>query len=459
MALQPGQLIVNGKYRIEALIGEGAFGEVYLAMHLDLKQSRALKILRRDRPGVGSTEVAAYEQRFLLEAQLGARLTHPNLIRVYDFERDGAMLILGMDYAPGGSLADRIKRARADRHPIPVMEAVRIGLDIAEGLAVLHDQDIVHRDLKPGNILLDAAGRARVADLGLAQTPADFSQREELGSLAPVHPGTPAYMSPEQLTSRAYLTSASDVYALGCVLFEVLTNRPYQNQPPGTRADSLRPKLPGWLTELVGRLLAPVSTERPWNGRAVVEPLRAGKRQLDAQLAAGRRQRAEQDVASAKEAAEATRLAEQQRAEQAAAEATRRQEAEERARREAAERAEEAKPYFERGKAHYNKKDYDNAIAEFTTAIDLDPYEPEYHKWRGWSYDWKRDYEQAIVDHSKAIELAPQNAEYWRSRSASYHNKGYYDRAIADESKAIELAPQNAAYWNSRGVSYHEKRD
>ena len=124
MPYSPGDLLLN-KYRIESLIGQGAFAEVYHATHLALNAPRALKILRRDAPGVGTTEYTDFHARFQLEAQLGAKLDHPNIIQVYDFEQDRKTLILVMEYAEGGNLASRIQRAREKDQLIPLEEAIR----------------------------------------------------------------------------------------------------------------------------------------------------------------------------------------------------------------------------------------------------------------------------------------------------------------------------------------------
>ena len=151
MTYNQGDILLN-KYRIEALIGQGAFAQVYHATHLALDAPRALKVLRRDAPGVGSTEYADFHARFQLEAQLGAKLDHPNIIRVYDFEQDRKTLILVMEYAEGGNLAGRIQRAREKDLPIPIEEALQIGVDVAQGLSALHAMDAIHRDLKPSNM-------------------------------------------------------------------------------------------------------------------------------------------------------------------------------------------------------------------------------------------------------------------------------------------------------------------
>ncbi len=335
MPYSAGHILLN-KYRIESSIGQGAFGEVYLATHLGLNAPRALKILRRDAPGIGSSEYADFRARFQLEAQLGAQLDHPNIIRVHDFEQDKKTLILAMEYAAGGSLEGRIVQARQGGQPIPVTEALQIARDVAQGLAAIHALDAVHRDLKPSNILFDKSGRAKMADLGLAQIHGGPSLRSKLSQARP-HPGTPGYMSPEQERTSAYLTPASDVYALGVVLFEMLTGRAWRNQRPGTRLRSLRADLPQWLDDLLASLLAEEPKNRPWDGAEAAGMLQEGmereKRRLEEEAAIR-----EAEEKARREAEEHTRLAAETRARREADERAR-QEAEAKARREAKEKA------------------------------------------------------------------------------------------------------------------------
>ncbi len=278
MPYQPGDILLD-TYRIEALIAEGSFGEVYRVTHLELKVERAIKVLKGGPSDVGSTAWDDARQRFKLEAQLGARLnsptSHPNLLQVHNFHAGKDLLVLEMEYAPGGSLVERVARARKNGQPLPIDEVIQIGIDVASGLAALHARDIVHRDLKPSNILFDDKGRAKVADLGLAQIPGGASMRSQL-SQAVRHPGTPAYMSLEQEEYAGYLTPSSDVYALGLLLFEMLTGRNYKSQPPGTRLRSLCLDVPRWLDNLVSCMLAEDPKKRPWNGQAVADELRRG---------------------------------------------------------------------------------------------------------------------------------------------------------------------------------------
>jgi len=265
MYYQPGDILLQ-KYRIVSLAGQGAFSEVYCALDTTLNVHRALKILRSDTPGLGSTQYGEYQNRFMLEAQLGARLNHPHVIQVYDYGKDGENLVLVMEYAPGGNLGKKIEEARSNGVLLPVATVLNIVAQVANGLTALHNLDVVHRDLKPNNILFDAEGRAKVADFGLAQIPGGPSQRSQLSS-PQAHPGTPGYMSPEQNNATQYLTPASDIYGLGLVLFEMLTGRMYAAQRPGTRASALRPETPAWLDNLILQMLDDDPKKRPWNGK------------------------------------------------------------------------------------------------------------------------------------------------------------------------------------------------
>ena len=270
MTLQAGDIIL-GKYRVEELIGLGARSstEVYRALHTELLVYRAVKVLPGD-----ATSYYEFQQCFQAGAQYGARLNHPNIIQVHDFGQDGMQVVLVMEYAPGGSLADRLQTLRQGGRMMSVSECVRIAREVAEGLAAIHALDVVHRDLKPSNILFDAQGRAKVSDLGLAQVPSGISMLSQVGQVGVIHPGTPAYMSPEQKNSSDYLSPTSDVFALGLILFEMLTGRIYRNVRPGTRASSLRSITPVWLDDLVGRMLADQPQDRPWDGAEVAAALR-----------------------------------------------------------------------------------------------------------------------------------------------------------------------------------------
>lgn len=291
----PDGTILNNKYKTKRRLGVGAFGEVYLATHVVLQAPRALKIQRHDAPGVRSTDFVQTRRRFELEAQLGAELktrAAPHVIEVYDFENLGEVLVLVMEYAPGGNLQDRLDAARRRGMALKVTEALQIAREVAAGLAALHALDVVHRDVKPSNILFDDQGHALLADFGLAQLPGGPSRRAVLSVPAP-HPGTPQYMSPEQRKSGAYLTSASDVYTLGTVLFEMLTGRVYHSQRLGTTVKALRPEMPDWVNEVVMGCLAIEPEDRPWDGAEFLKVM--AKAETEAQETTRRQHIAEQE--------------------------------------------------------------------------------------------------------------------------------------------------------------------
>ncbi len=275
--LSPGTVLF-GKYRLERLLGRGGFAEVYLATHVHLNVPRALKVLTRG--GKVTTRVLhSIVQRFQLEARLGAHFAQePHIVRVYDFERDPErnLFVLVMEYMAGGTLEERIQQAKEAGAPgLPVDEVVRTAYHAALGLAALHREGLVHRDIKPSNILYDEKGNAKIADLGVVQMPHGLTRRTELGDTAPRHPGTPEYMSPEQVTTTAYLPPASDIYSLGATLFEALTLQKYKHLRPGTRVSQLRPDVPGWLDELIARMLAEDPRARPWDGMELAREIEA----------------------------------------------------------------------------------------------------------------------------------------------------------------------------------------
>jgi formylglycine-generating enzyme required for sulfatase activity/tRNA A-37 threonylcarbamoyl transferase component Bud32 len=283
-----GHILLN-KYRVEAYIDQGAFGQVYRAMHLELQVPRALKVLHKAMPGVGSSDYQRTIQRFRMEAQLGASLHSEFLVQVYDFEQIEDTLILVSEYCVGGNLNVRLAEYSRGKQHIPLMEALQIACDVARGLAALHVMDVIHRDLKPSNILFGANGHAKVADLGLAQVPGGPSMRSRL-SQPGLHPGTPAYMSPEQESGLHHLRPTSDIYALGIVLFEMLVGRNYNNLKPGTRLSEQRPDTPEWLDDLLIRMLNPAHQERPWDGSAVAQELQSGYDKLKKAAEVERRQ-------------------------------------------------------------------------------------------------------------------------------------------------------------------------
>lgn len=270
---RPGDRILHKKYVVEKLLGLGGFGEVYLCKHIDLQVWRAIKLVHKGLPGVGSTVYEELFSRFQQEARIGASFQHDHLIQVYDFEQVEDSLFLVMECAAGGTLRERIAELTAQQEWMQIEEALEITKSIANGLAALHQRQIVHRDLKPSNILFNKEGIVKIADLGLAQIPGGMSQRSRLGSMVEFqyHPGTPDYMSPEQRERFSALQPPSDIYATGLILFEMLTGKNPYYLEPGTRIRDERPEINPELNDLVQDMLQDDPRKRPWDGKRLAE--------------------------------------------------------------------------------------------------------------------------------------------------------------------------------------------
>lgn len=204
-------LTVAGDYELLSLLGRGGTGVVYLARQRGLKRQVAYKVLTN----LGGIDPEALA-RFRGEAETLARLQHPGIVQVFDSGTDDGSPFIAMEYVPGGSLADRLRA----RRPTPREAAVLIAT-VAAAVGHTHALGVIHRDLKPANILLGADGRPKVADFGLARDVG--GGRGNHVTRTGVVAGTPAYMSPEQISGKRELTPAVDVWALGVMLYELLT--------------------------------------------------------------------------------------------------------------------------------------------------------------------------------------------------------------------------------------------
>ena len=200
------------KYRLERELGAGGMATVYLAEDLKHDRKVAIKVLRPELAAVIGAE------RFLSEIKTTANLQHPHILPLHDSGEADGFLFYVMPYVEGVSLRDRIIR----EHQLPVDEAVRLAREIAGALDYAHRHGIIHRDIKPENILLHD-GSALVADFGIALAVSTAGTRmTETGMSL----GTPHYMSPEQAMGEREITARSDVYALGCITYEMLVGEP-----------------------------------------------------------------------------------------------------------------------------------------------------------------------------------------------------------------------------------------
>jgi len=213
--------LVVGRYVILDRIGSGSMGRVYKARHLMMDRTVAIKIIA---PEIASNERVV--ARFQREMKLVGRLDHPNVVRAFDADRVSKVLFIVMEYVPGQSLGERLKKG-----PVPALEMVEYAAQACLGLAHAHGQGIVHRDIKPSNILVTNDRKVKVLDLGLgvlmeADTSATFATADGIAV------GTVDYMSPEQACGRE-VDGRTDVYGLGCTIYHLTTGKlPFPGSNP-----------------------------------------------------------------------------------------------------------------------------------------------------------------------------------------------------------------------------------
>ncbi|NEA42151.1 protein kinase, partial [Streptomyces sp. SID11385] len=209
--------VLDGRYRVDALIAAGGMSTVHRAVDLRLDRVVALKVMR---PELATD--AVFVERFIREAKSVARLDHPNVVSVFDQNADGAFVYLAMEYVPGCTLRDvlRERGALSPRAALDILEPVLAGLGAA------HRAGLVHRDMKPENVLIGDDGRVKVADFGLVRGVGTDSR--STGAVL----GTVSYLAPEQISDGA-VDERADVYACGIVLFEMLTGgKPHLGDTP-----------------------------------------------------------------------------------------------------------------------------------------------------------------------------------------------------------------------------------
>jgi len=252
-ALKPGD-VLEGRYKYVQKIGKGAFGTVLLMEDTVVDERLVLKFLN---PNVSQDEEMM--KRFVHELRYSRKITHRNVIRIYDFLFIRGNYAISMEYFPSHTLGNEI-----NDKPLPLVKAVRYAMDVATGMAVAHQSGIIHRDLKPANVLIDDTGLVKIVDFGVAaaQQQGD-TQLTRTGYVI----GSPKYMAPEQILGKK-VDERADVYSLGVILYEMLTGEPpyhrgdhmavmYQHvQGKAKPPIEVNPDVPPGLSEIVSRAMS-----------------------------------------------------------------------------------------------------------------------------------------------------------------------------------------------------------
>ena len=252
---------LKDRYTLQRELGRGGMATVYLAIDRKHERSVALKVLKPELAAVLGAD------RFLREIKTTAQLTHPHILPLLDSGDADGTLFYVMPYVEGESLRDRLNREKQ----LPVDDALQISREVADALSYAHSRGVIHRDIKPENILLES-GHAVVADFGIARA-IDQAGGDKLTATG-VALGTPAYMSPEQAAGSRDLDGRSDLYSLGCVLYEMLAGQPpftgptveslvrqhLSAEPP--HITGIRPAVPAHVVTAVERALAKTPADR-----------------------------------------------------------------------------------------------------------------------------------------------------------------------------------------------------
>jgi len=265
-----------GRYEIVAELGHGAMGAIYKARDPKIDRFVAIKTILLRQSGV--QEQREFRKRFFVEAQAAGRLLHPGIVTLFDVgeEPETNDPYIVMEYIEGPTLRDLLNQ---ETRKLPLDDALRITMDLAEALDYAHGQGVVHRDIKPANILVTKEGQAKIGDFGIAQL--DLSHLTLPGRVL----GTPAYMSPEQLEGQQ-VDGRSDLFSLGAVLYSAVTGfSPFQGNSATTvcfkvanreplQATALVPELPHEMDAVIARALAKDPAERYQRGREFARDLR-----------------------------------------------------------------------------------------------------------------------------------------------------------------------------------------
>jgi serine/threonine protein kinase len=429
--------VIGKTYQVMQPAMMGGMGEVYLCLSHEDGYPYALKTFQQRYIGASGLE-EAFNAEIYKWVQLEK---HPTIVRCHHAEILDNQPFMALEYVSGGDLATTLRRNRLVGRTMPLEEALTIAIAICHGLAHAAEKvpGIVHRDLKPGNILLQQGGIAKITDFGLAavtqearldiQTEEDDETDHPGRSLLQANgvAGTPPYMPPEQWDPAQVetLDARTDIYALGCILYEMLTGdmafrvegdftsrtalmQAYQARHAEGPIPDLAPAFPSALQDILAACLGKDVDERPASASRVRDELSTI---YEATIGTPPPTRNAGDGFTAID-------------------------------------------YNNRGVTYGNINRHEEAIADYDEAIRLDPDLADAYTNRGASYAALGQHQRAIADYDEAIRLDPAFATAYSNRGASYADLGQHQRAIADYDEAIRLDPADAHAYYNRGNRY-----
>ncbi len=424
MLLTPGQKLFE--YEIIRPLGQGGFAAVFEARDRMLDRRVAIKRLLLNR---AADEKAV--KRFVQEARIAAALEHPNVVSIYGLRLHEKQFYMIMEYLPGGSLRDLLNQ----EGKLPVEQAVRLTGGICEGLAKLHTKGIIHRDIKAENILLAADGRPKVTDFGIAHVP------EAVGGLgltmAGFQPSTLLYSSPEQVRGEK-LDVRSDVYQVGELLYYMLAGQHYINlemleAQAMTEVGPNQFRSQAKLFELLERAIC---EEMPQGLSTLWREVGALAGVVERALAKRREDRFQDtlEFAAALNAIDINRPPVSAKTETLT--------------------LQDSRAYNKRGLAHASMRNYEQAIYDYTKAIQLDPQYAEAYNNRSAAHLMMKNYGQAVIDCNLALKLAPDFVAAYVNRGIARTGLRNYEQALVDYNKVIELNPNNVYAYYNRGNTH-----
>ncbi len=422
--LTPGQRFLE--YEIIRPLGRGGFGAVFEARDRMLDRRVAIKELLLKK---SSDENAV--KRFVQEARIAAALEHPNVVSIYGLRIENKRFYMIMEYLTGGSLLDLLKK----KGKLPVEQAVQLTIGICEGLAKFHEKGIVHRDIKTENILLTGDGLPKVIDFGIAHVP------QEVGGMALTEagfqPSSLLYSSPEQVRGEQ-LDTRSDVYQLGELLFYMLAGYHYINLEALELAavthsgpNKMRAQM-----KLYELLEDAICNEDPPDMKMLWREVGALAGVVETAMSKNREERfkdAAEFSATLKTLSINTTPATSESEELT---------------------LQDARAYNKRGLAYVSTRNYEQAIIDYTKAIELDAHFAEAYNNRSTAHLVMGNFGQAVVDCDRALELAPEFVAAYVNRGIAYTGLRDYDQALADYGKALELTPSNIYAFYNRGNTF-----